>query len=140
MRCFWWTCLWWRHHFRSTWLQEHFLQMLQASFTLLISLLLFVLSEPILQIYTKFLSMILHTWTNINISNWQFLIPYYHQNSQEIMLNTFCSNNFNCFPYFQCIVLLYLDFNALTFSFPMPLCIPMHRYSFRYMFSLPIVS
>jgi len=36
--------------------------------------------------------MVLHTWTNISISNWQFLIPCYHQNSQEIMLNTFCSN------------------------------------------------
>jgi len=30
----------------------------------------------------KFLSMVLHTWTNINISNWQFLIPCYHQNSK----------------------------------------------------------
>jgi len=25
--------------------------------------------------------MVLHTWTNISISNWQFLIPCYHQNS-----------------------------------------------------------
>jgi len=33
-----------------------------------------------------------YTWTNISISNWQFLIPCYHQNSQEVMLNTFCSN------------------------------------------------
>ena len=73
-------------------LQEHFLQMLQASFTLLILLLSFVLPKPILQIDTKFLSMVLHTWTNISISNWQFLIPCYHQNSQEVMLNTFCSN------------------------------------------------
>jgi len=26
--------------------------------------------------------MVLHTWTNISISNWQFLIPCYHQNSK----------------------------------------------------------
>ena len=31
---------------------------------------------------TKFLSMVLYTWTNISISNWQFLIPCYHQNSK----------------------------------------------------------
>jgi len=48
MRCFWWTCFWWRHHFKSTRLHEHFLQMLQASFTLLISFLSFVIPEPIL--------------------------------------------------------------------------------------------
>ena len=30
---------------------------------------------------TEFLSMVLHTWTNISISNWHFfLIPYYYQN------------------------------------------------------------
>jgi len=40
----------------------------------------------------KFLSMILYIWTNISISNWHFLIPCYHQNSQEVVLNTFCSN------------------------------------------------
>jgi len=40
MRCFWRTCFWWRHHFRST-----SLQMLQA-LILLIHLLSFVLSEP----------------------------------------------------------------------------------------------
>jgi len=34
-------------------LQEHFLHMFQASFTLLIPLLSFVLQEPILQIDTK---------------------------------------------------------------------------------------
>ena len=71
-------------------LQEHFvfrtsfLQMLQTSF-LLIPLLSFVLSEyalKILKIDTTFLSLVLHTWTNINISNWQFLILCYHQNSK----------------------------------------------------------
>jgi len=66
-------------------LQEHlyfrctFLQMLQVSF-LLIPLLSFVLPEPYKDI--KFLSMVLYTWTNISISNWQFLIPCYHQNSK----------------------------------------------------------
>ena len=30
----------------------------------------------------NFLSMVLHTWTNISISNWQFLILCYHQNSR----------------------------------------------------------
>ena len=28
----------------------------------------------------KILSMVLHTWTNISISDWQFLIPCYHKN------------------------------------------------------------
>jgi len=32
------------------------------------------------KIDTTFLSMVLHTWTNISTSNWQFLIPCYHQN------------------------------------------------------------
>ena len=32
---------------------------------------------------TKFFSMVLHTWTNISISNWQFLIPCYHQNLKD---------------------------------------------------------
>ena len=31
---------------------------------------------------TKFLSMVLHTWTNMSISNWHFLIPFYLQNSK----------------------------------------------------------
>jgi len=26
-----------------------------------------------------------YTWTNISISNWKFLIPCYHQNSQEVV-------------------------------------------------------
>jgi len=26
--------------------------------------------------------MVMYTWTNISISNWQFLIPCYHQNSK----------------------------------------------------------
>ena len=66
-------------------LQEHlyfrciFLQMLQASF-LLILLLSFVLLEPYKDI--KNLSMVLYTRTNISISNWQFLIRCYHQNSK----------------------------------------------------------
>ena len=66
-------------------LQEHlyfrciFLQMLQASF-LLILLLSFVLLEPYKDI--KNLSMVLYTRTNISISNWQFLILCYHQNSK----------------------------------------------------------
>ena len=84
----------------TTSLQEHlyfrctFLQMLQASF-LLIPLLSFVLPKPYNDI--KFLSMVLYTWTNISISNWQFLIPCYHQNSKEVVLNTFCSNNLPLF-------------------------------------------
>jgi len=34
-------------------------------------------------------------WGVTSISNWQFLIPFYHQNSKEIVLNTFCSNILN---------------------------------------------
>ena len=30
----------------------------------------------------NFLFIVLYTWTNISISNWQFLIPCYHQNSK----------------------------------------------------------
>ena len=41
---------------------------------------------------TRILSMVMHAWTNINISNWHFLIPCYHQNSKVVLLNTFCSN------------------------------------------------
>jgi len=39
--------------------------------------------------------MVQYTWTNISISNWQFLIPCYHENSQEVVLNTFCSNKYD---------------------------------------------
>jgi len=35
-----------------------------------------------LNLKTLNLSMVLHTWTNISISNWQFLILCYHQNSK----------------------------------------------------------
>ena len=46
---------------------------LQHKLPLLNLLLSFVLSEPILWFKTyKFLSMFLHTWTNISISNWFF--------------------------------------------------------------------
>jgi hypothetical protein len=30
--------------------------------------------------------MVLYTWTNISLSNWQFLIPCYHQNSQRFIV------------------------------------------------------
>jgi len=94
---FWWTSsfgelasdevlLMTHHHFRSTFLQMH-----KASF-LLILLLACVLPVPKLLNRLKILSMVLYTWTNISISNWQYLIPCYHQNSQEAMLNTFCFN------------------------------------------------
>jgi len=46
---------------------------------------------------TNFLSMVLHTWTNISISNWHILIPCYHQNLKVVLLNTFCSNNLPLF-------------------------------------------
>ena len=53
------------------------------SFLLADSIALIFSSEPMLEFKdTKFSSMVLHTWTNINISNWQFLIPCYHQNSK----------------------------------------------------------
>ena len=72
-------------------LQKHFdFRSSSLQRLLLIPLLSFVLLEPNDDL--KFLSMVLYTWTNISISNWQFLIPCYHQNSKEVMLNTFCSN------------------------------------------------
>jgi len=48
------------------------------------SIALICSSEPMLLMrHFKFLSMILHTWTNISISNWHILIPCYHQNSKD---------------------------------------------------------
>ena len=47
------------------------------------SIALICSSEPmLLKRHFKFLSMVLHTWTNISIPNWHFLIPCYHQNSK----------------------------------------------------------
>jgi len=78
---FWWECFWWRRLlviFRTS-----FLQMLSWN-----SIFLFIYfiapicsSEPMLHLKTlKFLSLVLHTWTNISIFNWHFLIHCYHQN------------------------------------------------------------
>ena len=97
---FWWCCFWWgvsdelafdddvitsgALDFKST-----FLQMLQASF-LLIPLLSFVPSEPYK--IPEFLSMVLYTWSNISISNWQFFNTLLSSKLQRVMFNTFCSN------------------------------------------------
>ena len=68
-------------------LQEHFdfrsssLQMLLSflfAFCLFLCSLLFF--QNLLMI-SEFLSMVMYTCANISISNWQFLIPCYHQNS-----------------------------------------------------------
>ena len=80
----WWECLWWRQLLPDLLSSEllvfrtSFLQMLQASFFLI----QFVLQFLCFKGTPNFLSMVLHTWTNISISNWQFLIPCYHQNSK----------------------------------------------------------
>jgi len=79
-------CFWWRQLLQDLLSSElvvfrnSFLQMLQASF-LLIPLLSFVLQNLCLNLKILiFLSMVLHTWTNISISNWQFFC--HHQNSK----------------------------------------------------------
>ena len=78
--------------FRSTLTSEAVLfSCFYASF-LLISLLSFVLPEP--NIDLKFLSMVLYTWTNISISNWQFFNTLLSSKLLRVMLNSFCSNNF----------------------------------------------
>jgi len=58
--------------FPKTQFNPPFLWFFSPSSFLLIPLLSSVLSEPMLQRDTKFLSMILRTWTNISISNWHF--------------------------------------------------------------------
>ena len=65
---------------------------LQRKLPLLIPLLSFVLSDPILGYNTyKYLSMILHTWTNISISSWHFN-TLLSSKLKVVMLNTFYSN------------------------------------------------
>jgi len=54
-----------------------------SNFLLVDSIALICSSRPYAsKIDTTFLSLVLHTWTNIRIFNWQFLIPCYHQNSK----------------------------------------------------------
>ena len=83
-----------RHHFRSAlssgalWLQEQF-----SSDAFKLPLLSFVLPEP--NIDLKFLSMVLYTWTNISISNWQFFNTLLSSKLLRVMLNSFCSNTFS---------------------------------------------
>jgi len=92
MRCFWWTCFWWRHHFRSTlssgvlWLHEHFSSD-ALNFLFVDSFALFCSFRTYW--WSQILSMVLYIWTSISISNWQFLIPCYHQNSKETVLTHF---------------------------------------------------
>ena len=67
---FWWGCFWWRQLliFRTS-----FLQMLPCNSSSLFvqSIALICSSEPMLHLKTlKFLTMVMHTWTNITISNW----------------------------------------------------------------------
>jgi len=78
------------HHSRSTFSSRALLfRCFKLPFCwFLCSLLLF---QNLIMI-SNVLSMVLYTWKKISISNWQFLIPCYHQNSKEVMLNTFCSN------------------------------------------------
>jgi len=70
-----------------------FLQTLQASF--FVEFIVLICSS---RTYTwikdtKFLSMVLHTWTNISISNWHILIPCYHQNSKVSVKHTLFQQN-----------------------------------------------
>jgi len=63
----------------ALWFQEQFSSdAFKLHFCLFLWSLLFF--QNLLMI-SKFLSMVLYTWTNISISNWQFLIPCYRQNS-----------------------------------------------------------
>jgi len=66
--------------FRTTCLQNLF-SSAASSFLLVDSIALICSFRTYALIKTlQILSMVLHTWTNISISNWQFLIPCYHQN------------------------------------------------------------
>ena len=78
--CFWWSCFWWRQHFRSTLSSE---PLFFKCFLLVDSIALICSFRTYaLKIDTTFLTLVLHTWTNISIFNWQFLILCYHQNSK----------------------------------------------------------
>jgi hypothetical protein len=85
---FWGGCFWWRQLlmiFRTFVFRTSFLQTLpcNSSFLFVDSIALICSSRTYAWIIdTKFLSMVLHTWTNISISDWHFLIPCYHQNSK----------------------------------------------------------
>jgi len=81
----------------ALYLQEHFdfmsssLQMLlNFLFLFLCSLLFF---QNLLMISKFFLSMVMYTWTNISISNWQFFNILLSSKLLRVMLNTFCSNS-----------------------------------------------
>jgi len=66
---------------------------LATKLLLKILLLSIVLSEPISCFKTyKFYFMVLHTWTNINISNWIFN-TLLSLKLKKAFLNTFCSNS-----------------------------------------------
>jgi len=87
VNCFWWSCFWWGVFDDVSTSGALCLQNLfssdASSFLLVDSIALICSSRTYaLKRDTKFLSMVLHTWTNISISNWQFLIPCYHQNSK----------------------------------------------------------
>jgi len=93
---FWWSSdasddvrLWWLASeerasddvsFRTTCLQNLF-SSVASSFLLVDSIALICSFRTYALIKTlKILSMVLRTWTNISIFNWQFLTPSYHQN------------------------------------------------------------
>jgi len=95
---FWWTCFWWRHHFRSA----------MSSGALLTSgavLLQMLLSFLFVKFFALFCSSRPYKWSQkfclwsctieqilaYPINN--FLIPCYHSKLLRVMLNTFCSNN-----------------------------------------------
>ena len=73
-------CFWWRQLLQNR-LSSEPLSSNALSFLLVDSIALIYSFRTYTLIKTlKILSMVLHTWTNISISNWQFLIPCYHQN------------------------------------------------------------
>jgi len=103
---FWWECFWWRQLlmiFRTPCLQNLFSS--NASLQHKLPFCRFHCSHLFFRTYawikeTKFLSMVLHTWTNISISNWQFLIPCYHQNSKGNVKHILFQQ---CSPFSACL-------------------------------------
>jgi len=84
------------HHSRSTlssralWLQEQFSSdASKLPFCWFLCSLLFFQN---LIMISKFLYMVMYTWTNISISNWQIFNTLLSSKLLRVMLNTFCSN------------------------------------------------
>ena len=99
----WWTCFWWRHHFRSVMSSGAF-------FTSGAVLLHMLLNFLFVQFFDLFCSFRTYKWSR-NFCLWSctleqilaypinnFLIFCYHSKLLRVMLNTFCSNS-DCFQF-----------------------------------------